>query len=92
MSINKEAELSASSLQPLMTKQQFANWAGVSVKSLQRQRCQGVGFPYIKLGRGRNAAVRYYMPHVLDYLERHKCVPSVEAIFLEVSHGPAKAR
>jgi hypothetical protein len=32
---------------------------------------------YVKLGSGRNASVRYYLPHVLDHLEKCKRVPSV---------------
>lgn len=86
MSTKPEAELSASTPLPLMTEQQLAGFLNVSVRTLQDQRCQGIGFPYIKLGPGKNASVRYYMPHVLAYLEQHKCVPSVEAAFSEVGN------
>jgi hypothetical protein len=62
----------------VLTEKQLADWLGLSEKSL---RCQGIGFPYVKLGSGRNASVRYYLPHVLDHLEKCKRVPSVRAAF-----------
>jgi hypothetical protein len=65
----------------VLTEKQLADWLGLSEKSLRRQRCQGIGFPYLKLGSGRNASVRYYLPHVLDHLEKCKRVPSVRAAF-----------
>ena len=65
----------------VLTEKQLADWLGLSEKSLRRQRCQGIGFPYVKLGSGRNASVRYYLPHVLDHLEKCKRVPSVRAAF-----------
>lgn len=65
----------------VLTEKQLADWLGLREKSLRRQRCQGIGFPYLKLGSGRNASVRYYLPHVLDHLEKCKRVPSVRAAF-----------
>jgi hypothetical protein len=71
----------ASAVQQVFTEKQLADWLGVSAKTLRRQRCQGVGFPYVKFGSGKSASVRYYLPHVLDHLEKCKRVPSVQAAF-----------
>ena len=65
----------------VLTEKQLADWLGLGEKPLRRQRCQGIGFPYVKLGSGRNASMRYYLPHVLDHLEKCKRVPSVRAAF-----------
>ena len=92
MSTKREREHATSLAQPLMTDQQLADFLNVSARTLRRQRCQGIGIPYVKFGTGKSASVRYYMPHVLAYLEEHKCVPSVEAAFSEVSRGTKKAQ
>ncbi|MGA7313769.1 MAG: hypothetical protein WBX22_07325 [Silvibacterium sp.] len=70
----------------VLTEKQLADRLGLSEKSLRRQRCQGIGFPYVKLGSGRNVSVRYYLPHVLDHLEKCKRVPSVRAWLSPVVH------
>jgi len=65
----------------LLTEVEMAEFLKTSIKTLQRERCQGIGFPYLKLGHGRNARVRYYLPHVLEHLDKCKRVPSVRAHF-----------
>ena len=77
--------------QNLWTEADLASFLQCSVKKLRRERVQGVGFPYFKLGTGPNASVRYYLPHVMEHLNKMKHVPSVAAR-IEARHGTTKAR
>jgi hypothetical protein len=72
---------------PVFTEKEMADWLRVSVRTLRDQRCKGIGFPYLKLGPGGNASVRYYLPHVLDYIDKCKRVPSVRAAFEMETHA-----
>lgn len=50
----------------LLTEQELANFLQISVKTLQGQRWQKVGIPYLKIGR----AVRYRREDVEYYLNQ----------------------
>jgi hypothetical protein len=53
----------------LLTPFELAELVGLSVDHLARLRIQGDGIPYIKLGKGRQGAVRYRMVDVIRYVE-----------------------
>jgi hypothetical protein len=70
---------------PLMTDSLAAARLGISPTTLRSWRCRGIGPQYIKLGRGKKAAVRYH-PHDLDQFidqGRHVAASSVRAAFEE---------
>jgi hypothetical protein len=46
----------------LWTEYDLAEFLQIRVKKLRRERVQGVGFPYFKLGSGRNATVPLPFP------------------------------
>lgn len=52
-----------------LTKKELSNELGVSVSSINKYICEGVGIPeYIKLGTGRNGKVLFPVVNVVDYL------------------------
>lgn len=51
----------------LWDQQDTANYLGVSVKKLERDRWAGEGIPYVKVGR----AVRYRAADVVAFLDRN---------------------
>ena len=53
----------------LLTPKQVAGLLNVSCVSLQRDRSERRGLPYIKLG---NNTVRYIRGEVLDYIQQHR--------------------
>ena len=54
---------------------------GVSPPTLRSWRCRGIGPTFVKLGAGRNAAVRYDLRDLAEFVEqgRHVSVSSVRA-------------
>jgi len=53
--------------------------------TLRSWRCRGVGPAFVKLGRGRNAAVRYDLRDLAQFIEqgRHNSTSSVRAAYEE---------
>ena len=54
-----------------LTEKQVAKLTGIAVQTLRNQRCEGRGFPYVKIGK----SVRYPMTDVVGAMEAHKIVP-----------------
>jgi hypothetical protein len=54
-------------LDVLLTEQQLADHRQESVRTIQRERENGTGCPYVKLGR----AVRYRKRDIIEFIERH---------------------
>lgn len=52
---------------------------GVSPPTLRSWRCRGVGPTFVKLGTGRNAAVRYDLRDLAQFIEQGRHVSSVRA-------------
>src|SRR5262249_15326895 len=63
----------------LLNDNQTALRLGVSPATLRSWRCRGIGPPYIKLGRGINASVRYNPIDLDEFLRLGRHVPSVRA-------------
>jgi predicted DNA-binding transcriptional regulator AlpA len=55
----------------LLDERQTALLTGIKVSTLQNQRCNRRGLPYLKLGR----TIRYSLTDVLQYLEDRKIRP-----------------
>lgn len=54
---------------PLLTTEKMAAYLDCAPRTLMCQRVNGGGPPYVKLGSGKKAAVRYRMSDVLAWLE-----------------------
>lgn len=52
----------------LLTLDELAEWLGVSPATVRDWRVDGKGPPAVKLGEGRNAAVRYRREDVEEWL------------------------
>jgi hypothetical protein len=67
--------------QPLLTDMAAAAFLSVSPATLRSWRCRGVGPNYVKLGRGKKAAVRYDRRDLEQYVVqgRHVLNASVRA-------------
>jgi hypothetical protein len=59
----------------LLTVQEYARIRRCSVRTLERERINGTGCKYIKIGR----AVRYRRHDILDHIERHARQSTSEA-------------
>ena len=59
----------------LMTEQQVAEALQVKVTFLRRQRTMRMGIPFVKLGPGPQAQVRYRKSDILAYLNKNLRVP-----------------
>ncbi len=55
----------------LLTEQEVAKELRISVQSLRNNRCQGVGLPYVKIGR----LVRYVEDDVIADIQRRRIDP-----------------
>jgi hypothetical protein len=65
--------------QNLLNDHQAALRLGVSPATLRSWRCRGVGPPYVKLGHGTYASVRYNPGDLDDFVRQGRHVPSVRA-------------
>ncbi|XDZ68971.1 helix-turn-helix domain-containing protein [Alphaproteobacteria bacterium LSUCC0226] len=54
-----------------LTPKQAAEFLGVSIHTLQNQRVQRVGPPFIKI---RNRLIRYKLADLIAYLEKNRVV------------------
>ena len=63
----------------LLTEKEVSAMTTIPVKTLQRWRCVGDGPPYIKLGSGPKARVKYDFVDIQTYVEQGRCYPSVRA-------------
>ena len=52
----------------LLDQLRLATLLGCSVRTLERQRLEGTGIPFVRVGR----LVRYPLADVRQYLERHR--------------------
>lgn len=52
---------------PLFSEHEVSEKTGRSVKALQADRYKGVGLPYVRVGHGKNGAIRY--PDPRQFLE-----------------------
>jgi len=53
----------------MLTREQAAEYLAVSEATLARWACERQGPPFVKIGRGTNAAVRYPSDLLDEYLE-----------------------
>ena len=60
-----------------MTERQLSELISVPVNTLQNWRVSGIGLPFIKMGPGRNAPVRYHIKDVEQFIQEHRRFPSV---------------
>ncbi len=51
-----------------LNEKEISNLTGLALSTLRNHRHQGIGLPYIKVGR----AVRYSFQDVVEYFESHK--------------------
>lgn len=57
-----------------LNENETASLTGLSVQTLRNWRCQGKGFPYVKVGR----AVRYLKSEIISLMECRKVTPRSE--------------
>jgi predicted DNA-binding transcriptional regulator AlpA len=55
-----------------LTEKQVAELTGIAVQTLRNQRCEGRGFPYVKIGK----SIRYRKNDVVADMESRKIVPA----------------
>ena len=53
----------------MLTREQTADYLNVSENTLARWACERQGPPFVKIGRGANAAVRYPSDLLDEYIE-----------------------
>jgi hypothetical protein len=63
----------------LLTEKQVSTITAIPPGTLRRWRCVGEGPPYIKLGNGPKARVKYDAVDILAYVEAGRRFPSVRA-------------
>lgn len=59
----------------LIDEKAVAKKTGLALQTLRNARHKRRLFPYIKLGEGKRAAIRYDMKDVEDYLTKHRIDP-----------------
>lgn len=59
----------------MLTREQAAEYLAVSEATLARWACERQGPPFVKIGRGSNAAVRYPSDLLDEYLESRMTKP-----------------
>ena len=64
----------------LINEQKAAKRLDVSVWTLRSWRCRGIGPPYIKMGRGTQAAVRYNPLDLDEFARQSRFIPSARAV------------
>ena len=62
-------------LRKMLTREQAAEYLAVSEATLARWACERQGPPFVKIGRGNNAAVRYPSDLLDEYLEARMTKP-----------------
>jgi len=67
----------------LIDDKEAAQRLGMKPPTLRSWRCRGVGPAYIKLGRGKRAAVRYDLRDLARFVEQGRRDSSVRAAFEE---------
>lgn len=55
-----------------LTEKQVSELTGIAVQTLRNQRCEGRGFPYVKIGK----SIRYPKNDVIADMESRKIVPT----------------
>ncbi|RSL17677.1 hypothetical protein EDE15_3214 [Edaphobacter aggregans] len=63
----------------LLTERQVSEILATPMGTLRRWRCVGDGPPYIKMGNGPKARVKYDAVDILAYVETGRRFPSVRA-------------
>ena len=63
----------------LLTPKAVFEMTSIPVGTLSRWRCIGIGPPYIKLGTGPKARIRYDLVDVLRFIEEGRRYPTVRA-------------
>ena len=58
-----------------LNEKQVCRMMGVSLSSLRKHRGAGTGLPYSKLG----SSVRYSKREIVEYMDKRRVVPAVEA-------------
>ena len=53
----------------VLSTKELAEYLGISERTLERQRVDGSGVPFCKIGTGARAAVRYRLSDVHSWLE-----------------------
>lgn len=64
----------------LINEQKAAKRLDVSVWTLRSWRCRGIGPPYIKMGRGTQAPVRYNPLDLDEFARQGRLIPSARAV------------
>jgi hypothetical protein len=62
-------------MQVLIDEKGLSEKTGLALQTLRNARHAGRLFPYIKLGEGKRAAIRYNLKDIEDYLNRHRIDP-----------------
>jgi hypothetical protein len=77
----------------LLTERQVSEMTATPMGTLRRWRCVGDGPPYIKMGSGPKARVKYDAMDILKYVEAGRRFPSIRAGNAEgEKHGRNEAR
>ncbi len=63
----------------MLNDEQAARRLGVSPATLRSWRCREIGPPFVKLGRGTQAPVRYNPDDLDEFMRQGRHVPSVRA-------------
>ena len=59
----------------LLTEKRLSEITGLALQTLRNQRHQRRGIPYIRLGSGNRAAIRYDLADVELFLQKHRIDP-----------------
>ena len=59
----------------LLTEKRLSEITGLALQTLRNQRHQRRGIPYIRLGSGLRAAIRYDLQDVELFLQKHRIDP-----------------
>lgn len=62
-------------MEKLIDEKQLAAITGLALQTLRNQRHQRRGIPYIRLGSGQRAAIRYDLQDVELFLQKHRIDP-----------------
>ncbi|MGD0658836.1 MAG: helix-turn-helix domain-containing protein [Syntrophorhabdales bacterium] len=55
-----------------LTEKEVARLTGIAVQTLRNWRCEGRGFPYVKIG----GSIRYLHNDIVAGMESHKIIPA----------------
>jgi hypothetical protein len=62
-------------MQVLIDEKSLSEKTGLALQTLRNARHMGRLFPYIKLGAGKRAAIRYDLADVENFLSKHRIDP-----------------